>query len=133
LDEVVFMDDMMIREKVEKLAEVLCCAQSSGLETLGQLRSWFLDVKKWRALRSHPDILVLSQAASRVLEKMIQDQFQAPPRYAKPECPDPGSLEEIRNLLLDELVDLAGPEPSCKWASTCAVAAEDATCDACGV
>lgn len=127
------MDDMMIREKVEKLAEVLFCAQCFGLETLGQLRSWFLDVENWKVLRSQPDILVLSQAASRVLEKMIRDQFPDPPRPVEPEYPDPGSLEEIQDLLLDELVDLAGSEPYGNLTSTCAVTAENLTCDACGV
>jgi hypothetical protein len=101
-----FMEEMMIREKIEKLTEILFCAETSGPETLRCLQHWFKEIRQWAGRKAQSDIIFLSHAASNVVEKMILDQtgIAASSMALHPETL---SRDEIRNWLLDELIELS--------------------------
>lgn len=103
------MEELLIREKVERLTEILFCAETSGPETLGCLRHWFKEIRQWAGRKAQPDIMFLSHAASNVVEKMILDRACA---AAAPMSgtSKPFSREKIRNQLLDELIEISESE-----------------------
>jgi hypothetical protein len=70
-----FMEDTAITEKVDKLAEVLACAEASGPEGLGCLHRWFLEIQRWAAEQDRPDIATLATAVAAVLEDLIIDKL----------------------------------------------------------
>lgn len=96
----------MIRDKIEKLTEILFCAETSGPETLRCLQHWFKEIRLWAGRKSQSDIMYLSHAAHNVVEKMILDRADTA-SFSMPVDAETLSRDEIRNWLLDELIELS--------------------------
>jgi hypothetical protein len=91
----------MIRDMIEKLTEILSCAGASSPKTLWRLRHWFWDLRQWAGRKSQPEIMLLAQAASQFLEKMILDRAVSRPEEQRPLGP-----EDIRSRLLESIREL---------------------------
>lgn len=111
------MDDAKVMDKIEKLTEVLFCAESSGTQTLDYLRQWFREIRQWAVQNSRPEIERLAQAAANVLEEMIYDKLFFDSLSSSHDDPDLDALlgdggasgmithtqDEIKDMLMTEM------------------------------